>query len=127
MIPTGTRPFENKVALIAGASKGIGAGTAMAFAEAGATVALGARSADGVREVVSRIGAAGNHALPIVVDVGNERSMTDFVDATLRRFGRLDSPSTTPPTGRARLLSPRSMSMPSIGASAPMSAVRFWA
>ena len=90
MTPAGTRPFENKVALVAGVSKGIGAGTALAFAEAGAAVVLGAHSADGVGEIARRIDAAGGQALPLVVDVGDERSMSDFAAETVKRFGRLD-------------------------------------
>ena len=102
-------------------AKVLGAGTAVAFAEAGAAVALGARSVDGVREVARRIEAAGGQALPLAVDVGNERSMSDFVAETIKRFGRLDFAFNNA-TGRGPLLSLRSMVMPSIAESAPISA-----
>lgn len=82
--------FQGKVAMVAGASKGIGAGTALAFAELGVAVAIGARSVEGIENIARAIEARGGQALPIVLDVGDEESMQHFVDEAVRQFGRLD-------------------------------------
>ena len=57
-------PFEGRVALVAGASRGIGAATAEAFAAAGAAVVLGARDMAALESVVKRIEAGGGQARP---------------------------------------------------------------
>jgi NAD(P)-dependent dehydrogenase (short-subunit alcohol dehydrogenase family) len=79
------------VALVAGASKGIGAGTAEAFAQAGAAVVLGARNLDALNEVADRIRKAGGQALARRTDVSDAESMRELVDAALREYGRLDA------------------------------------
>jgi len=82
--------FNDKVALVAGASKGIGAATARAFAEAGAAVVLAARSAGPLEELAAELRSAGGRALAIPTDVGDADSMRRLIDATLAGFGRLD-------------------------------------
>jgi NAD(P)-dependent dehydrogenase (short-subunit alcohol dehydrogenase family) len=84
-------PMRDRVALVAGASRGIGAATAEAFAAAGASVVLAARDADALRSVVSRIEAKGGRAIGVRTDVSDVDSMRDLVDRTLTTFGRLDA------------------------------------
>ena len=86
-----TSTNHGKVALVAGASKGIGAVTALAFARAGAAVAIGARNFDALQSVAAQIEAEGGQALPVKVDVGDAASMESFVQRTVERFGRLDA------------------------------------
>ena len=86
-----TQP-DRPVALVAGASRGIGAETARAFAAAGYAVALGARDAEALASVVDEIDAAGGHAVAAVTDVGDEDSMRlRSSPARVERFGRLDA------------------------------------
>jgi len=83
--------MRGKVALVAGASKGIGAGTAEAFARAGAAVVLGARDLDALNEVADRIRKAGGQAIAVRTDVSSAAEMQHLVDAALTEFGRLDA------------------------------------
>lgn len=80
---------DGKVLLITGASTGIGAATARAAAEDGWTVALAARSADKLKELVAEIGEDRAHAIPC--DVTDYEDQQRMVAATLDRFGRLDA------------------------------------
>ena len=82
--------FEGKVVLIAGASRGIGAVTARAFAAAGAAVVLGARDARALDGVMRKIQDAGGRALAVRTDVGDATSMEHFVSEAVRVYGRLD-------------------------------------
>jgi NADP-dependent 3-hydroxy acid dehydrogenase YdfG len=65
--------FAGKVALVAGASRGIGAATAQAFARAGASVVLAARDQSALDSVVATIRATGGRAHAVVTDVGTPR------------------------------------------------------
>jgi NAD(P)-dependent dehydrogenase (short-subunit alcohol dehydrogenase family) len=60
--PVSARPLEGKVAIVTGASRGIGAVAARAFAEAGATVVPAARAGDALAAVAARRPAAASHA-----------------------------------------------------------------
>jgi NAD(P)-dependent dehydrogenase (short-subunit alcohol dehydrogenase family) len=84
-------PMQGRVALIAGASKGIGATTAEAFAAAGAAVVLAARDIDALNTVASRIEANGGRALAVRTDVSDAESQQNLIDQTLATFGRLDA------------------------------------
>jgi NAD(P)-dependent dehydrogenase (short-subunit alcohol dehydrogenase family) len=86
-----TTSGEQRVALVAGASRGIGADTACAFAEAGYAVALGARDTDALDRVVGRIEAAGGRAVATSTDVGDVDSMRGLVELAFDSFGRLDA------------------------------------
>lgn len=86
-----TQPFAGKVALIAGASKGIGAVTAQAFARAGAAVVLAARDEQALTTVADGIRAEGGRALAVRADVGDAESMEHLVTRALEEFGRLDA------------------------------------
>jgi NAD(P)-dependent dehydrogenase (short-subunit alcohol dehydrogenase family) len=83
--------LDGRVALVAGASKGIGAATAEAFAAAGASVVLGARDLDALQGVVRRIESGGGRALAVRTDVSDEESMRALVEAATDTFGRLDA------------------------------------
>ncbi len=85
------KPFAGKVALIAGASRGIGAVTARAFADAGAAVVLAARDAMAIEAVAERVKAAGGRALAVPTDVGDAASVESLVRRILDTFGRLDA------------------------------------
>ena len=80
-----------RVALVAGASRGIGADTAKAFAAAGYAVALGARDTRALRDVAGEIEAAGGRAVAAATDVGDDDSMRALVELAVDAFGRLDA------------------------------------
>ena len=83
--------MQGRVALVAGASKGIGAAAAEAFAAAGAAVVLAARDTDALNAVANRIEANGGKALAVRTDVSDAGSQRDLIDQTLATFGRLDA------------------------------------
>ena len=82
--------LEGKVALITGAARGIGRGTALLFAREGARVAVADLSADGVRETAELIVKSGGKATAIVVDVAEPADVSAMMTATLDAYGRLD-------------------------------------
>jgi len=83
--------FAGKVALIAGASRGIGEVTARAFAEAGAAVVLAARNKQALDSIADSVRAAGGRALAVPCDVGDAPSVEHLVHQVMSRFGRLDA------------------------------------
>jgi NAD(P)-dependent dehydrogenase (short-subunit alcohol dehydrogenase family) len=83
--------MSGRVALVAGASKGIGAATAEAFAAAGAAVVLAARDTTALKAVADGIEARGGRALAAGADVTDAGSMRHLVEAALSAFGRLDA------------------------------------
>jgi NAD(P)-dependent dehydrogenase (short-subunit alcohol dehydrogenase family) len=82
--------FAGRVALVAGASRGIGATTARAFARAGAAVVLAARDGAALDAVVAAIEADGGRALAIPTDVADAEASATLVERTVAAFGRLD-------------------------------------
>ena len=90
-MPATSSPMRGRVALIAGASKGIGAATAEAFADAGAAVVLAARDAAALETVAQQIKARGGQATAIPADVSDADSVRDLVASTLDAYGRLDA------------------------------------
>lgn len=84
------RPLSGKVAVVTGASRGIGAVAARTFAAAGARVVLAARNEQALEEVAAGIGALGAEALVVPTDVGDPGAVESLIDKTLNRFGRLD-------------------------------------
>ena len=83
--------MQGQVALVAGASKGIGAVTAEAFAAAGAAVVLAARDGVAVESVAKRIEASGGRAMAVRADVADADSMRTLVERAVASFGRLDA------------------------------------
>ncbi|MFN8625346.1 MAG: SDR family oxidoreductase [Candidatus Binatia bacterium] len=84
------RQFEGKVALVTGASGGIGRATALSFAEAGAKVVASDVIVPGGEETVRLIRAAGGEAIFVATDVGNAAAVEALVTHTVERYGRLD-------------------------------------
>jgi NADP-dependent 3-hydroxy acid dehydrogenase YdfG len=82
--------LEGQVALVTGASSGIGWSTALALARAGAAVALTARRVDELQRLAREITAAGGQALVAAADVAVPEAVEGAVRQTLDRFGRLD-------------------------------------
>lgn len=79
-----------QAALITGATGGIGADLAVAFAAAGARVAVTGRRADAAGVVADRIRAAGGEAITLDLDLTDRASIQGAVDAAVAAFGRLD-------------------------------------
>jgi NADP-dependent 3-hydroxy acid dehydrogenase YdfG len=82
--------LDGAVALVTGASSGIGAATARRLAREGAAVALVARRRDRLDEVVDDIEIAGGHAVAVDTDITEPERAYEAVQATMDRFGRLD-------------------------------------
>jgi len=82
--------LEGKVALVTGASSGIGEATALCLAEAGATVAMSARRAERLAGLVEQIEALGGKALAIPGDMAVEADARNAVAQTVAAFGRID-------------------------------------
>ncbi|MGH2907452.1 MAG: SDR family NAD(P)-dependent oxidoreductase [Solirubrobacterales bacterium] len=83
--------LDGTVALVTGASSGIGEATALALVEHGAAVALAARRKDRLDSLVERIEAAGGKALAIETDVTDRAQATAAVEQTVGELGRLDT------------------------------------
>jgi NAD(P)-dependent dehydrogenase (short-subunit alcohol dehydrogenase family) len=79
-----------RVALVSGASSGLGVAFAQALAEAGADVALAARRADRLADTAALVRQAGRRAIVVTTDVTDPAACEAVVDATVRELGRLD-------------------------------------
>ena len=84
------RPRSGRVARVTGASSGLGEATAVALAEAGAAVAVGARRRDRLDDLAARLGEAGARVLTLDLDVTDEAACRGAVDRTRSELGGLD-------------------------------------
>ncbi len=82
--------LKDKVALVTGASQGIGRDTALALAEAGAKVAVAARNEEKLAALVGEIAATGGTALAVKMDVADAEQVKAGFKQVLEKFGRLD-------------------------------------
>lgn len=80
----------DKVAIVTGASSGIGEATALALASIGATVVIAARRSDRLQALEARITGTGGKALSITADVSDEVQVEALVNQTHAKFGRVD-------------------------------------
>lgn len=108
--------LAGRVAIITGASSGIGLACARVFASAGIRVVLAARRGDRLAQLAAEITAAGGTALPLTIDVTSDTDVDRLIASTLARFGQIDivvcnagmgfhgSLEQTPPDAMARLM-----------------------
>jgi len=82
--------LQGRIALVSGASQGIGRACALELARAGATVALAARNEAKLAEVVSEIETAGGQAAAFAIDVASEESIKAGARAVLDRLGKVE-------------------------------------
>jgi len=82
--------FKGQVALVTGASSGIGLATARAFAAAGASVVLADVNAAAIEDAAAAIKAEGGEATAVVCDVTDESQVAAMVERTVATYGRLD-------------------------------------
>jgi NAD(P)-dependent dehydrogenase (short-subunit alcohol dehydrogenase family) len=82
--------LSGKVAIVTGASSGLGVAFAKALAEAGADVALGARRVEKLEDTKALVEGLGRRALVVATDVSKPEDCQALVDATMAEFGRVD-------------------------------------
>src|SRR5258705_3912205 len=82
--------LKDKVAVVTGASQGIGRDTALTLAEAGARVAVAARTEEKLAALVSQIAAAGGEAFAVKMDVADAEQVKAGFKQVMEKFGRLD-------------------------------------
>jgi NAD(P)-dependent dehydrogenase (short-subunit alcohol dehydrogenase family) len=82
--------LDGKVAVVTGASSGLGVAFAVALAEAGADVALGARRVDRLEETKALVEATGRRAITVATDVVKPEDCTALVEAAVSQLGRVD-------------------------------------
>lgn len=82
--------FTGKVAVVSGASSGIGKATALAYADCGAKVAVLARRKEKLEDVVNEIKSKGGEAIAIQCDVADEESVKNAIEEVKETFGRID-------------------------------------
>jgi 3-oxoacyl-[acyl-carrier protein] reductase len=82
--------MTNRIALVTGASRGIGEACALELARGGAKVALAARAFDKLEKVAAEIQSAGGEAFPIAIDMESHASIKEGFARVAKEFGRID-------------------------------------
>jgi NAD(P)-dependent dehydrogenase (short-subunit alcohol dehydrogenase family) len=82
--------LKDRVAIVTGASRGIGEAIAVRLAGAGASLVLAARKPEGLQAVADRIAAAGGRALAVAVNTGRQAEVQALVEKAVQAFGRVD-------------------------------------
>lgn len=82
--------LDNRVAVVTGASRGIGKATALAFGREGARVVVTARTTEAIEALADRIGQGGPEALAVTANMSVEADIQRVADETMKRFGRID-------------------------------------
>jgi 3-oxoacyl-[acyl-carrier protein] reductase len=82
--------LKDRVALVTGASQGIGRAIALALSCAGARVTIAARNTEKLQRLAEEIDAAKGTAFPVQIDVGNQQEVKACFHQAIERFGRLD-------------------------------------
>ncbi|WP_119069895.1 SDR family NAD(P)-dependent oxidoreductase [Rubrobacter indicoceani] len=82
--------LAGKVAVVTGASKGLGRALAVAFADEGAKVVVNSRSEESLRPVAEEVEAAGGEALAVAADVSKPDGAKKLADRAARKFGKID-------------------------------------
>lgn len=82
--------LAGRVALVTGASQGIGRACALALAQSGAAVAIAARNQDKLEDLAKQIAASGGKAAPFVMDVAEEEQIKSTVKAAIAQLGKID-------------------------------------
>src|SRR4029453_15550988 len=90
-MPTQERRLEARVAIVTGASRGIGAAAARALAGAGAAVVLAARDEEALASLAAEIEVAGGSALAVRADVTVPESVEELVIRAVDAYGRVDA------------------------------------
>ncbi len=84
------RKLKGTIAIITGATSGIGRETAREFSKAGSKVVLAGRRAERLRELVSELEVSGAEALAVQTDVADQAQVEKLIEAAVERFGRVD-------------------------------------
>lgn len=82
--------LENKVALVTGASRGIGRAIALAMAQAGADLVIASRKIDDLETAASEIRKTGRKCLPVATHIGRLEEIKNLVERAMKEFGRID-------------------------------------
>jgi NAD(P)-dependent dehydrogenase (short-subunit alcohol dehydrogenase family) len=83
--------LDDRVAVVTGASSGLGVAFARAFAEAGADVVLAARRPDRLQQTAASVRAAGRSALCVPTDIADPAQVQHMVEAAMAQFGKIDT------------------------------------